>query len=437
LNGPSVGSAGARSTAGGRRGWRLVVGIVVVVLGALALAVVLTFCARAPKPGAAAGAAGHGRGGGRFAGGSGGRPPITVGIAKATFGAIPINVSALGTVTPLDTVQVQARVSGLLERVGFKEGQLVRRGQLLALIDPRPFQAALDQAKGQLAHDEAILANAELDLQRYATLHSQDSVAAQTYDTQAALVKQDEGTVVSDRAMVNTADLNLQFAHITSPVTGRVGLRQVDPGNQITANQTTPFTVVTQMDPISVVFSVPEGAIGPITRQGAAGLPVTVFDRAGGTALATGKLLTLDNLIDPTTGTVKAKAVFANTRAGLFPNQFVNVVVLVNTLEKQVVVPTTAVRHGPQGDFVWVLQANRTVKSRPVKTGPGAPETVSLASGLNQGETVITDGGDRLRENAKVILPSQRPGGQAGGGPGGGRRFHPQGGASAAAPASQ
>jgi multidrug efflux system membrane fusion protein len=198
-----------------------------------------------------------------------------------------------------------------------------------------------------------------------------------------------------------------------------VGLRQVDPGNEITANQSTPFTVVTQLDPITVVFSVPETDIAPIAAHGPAGLPVTAYDRAGGAVLGTGRLLTLDNLIDPTTGTVKAKASFGNAGGALFPNQFVNVTVLVETLHNQVVVPATAIRHGPQGDFVWVLQPGRTVKTRPVQVGPGTAETVSIVSGLAVGETVITDGGDRLRDGAKVVLPGQRGGpGQGGNGQG-------------------
>ncbi len=365
-------------------------------------------------------------------------------MAKASLGDIPITVSALGTVTPVATVQVQARVSGMFERVGFKEGQVVRKGQLLVQIDPRPFQAALDQADGQLRHDEALLADARLDLQRYATLRAEDSIAGQTYDTQAALVKQDEGTVKTDQAAVVNARLNLEFTHVTSPVSGRVGLRQVDPGNQITANQSTPFAVVTQLDPISVVFSVPETAIGPIASSGAFGLPVTAFDRAGGAVLATGRLMTLDNLIDPTTGTVKAKATFANSGGALFPNQFVNVTVLVDTLKSQVVVPAAAIRHGPQGDFVWVLRPDKTVTMRLVRVGPGTAETVSLVTGLAVGETVITDGGDRLREGAKVILPRQGPGGgqgangQGGSGRGAGGHHHRAGGpgAPAASPAA-
>ncbi len=407
--------------------WRTTRGVVVVVLLAVGLAAILTFCARQGSPGQGGpGGPGGGRaggrsgGGGRFGGGPGGRPVVTVGVAKAALGDVPITQSALGTVTPLATVNVVSRVSGMLDRVDFKEGQMVRKGQLLAQIDPRPFQVALDQANGQLLHDQALLQNAKADLARYRTLSSQDSIAAQTVDTQAALVRQDEATLVSDRAAVANAKLNLSFTRITSPVAGRIGLRQVDPGNQITANQTTPFAVVTQLDPITVVFSVPEDVIDAITRHGGSGQTVTALDRSGGATLGSGTLATLDNQIDTTTGTVKAKARFSNPGGSLFPNQFVNVVLLIDTLKNQVVVPTTATRHGPQGDFVWVLQPDRTVKARPVKVGPGTPETVSIVSGLNAGETVITDGGDRLRDGGKVVLPGKTPGGYGGRGGAGG-----------------
>ncbi|HZL01136.1 MAG TPA: efflux RND transporter periplasmic adaptor subunit [Caulobacteraceae bacterium] len=418
-----------------RPAWRTLAWIAGVIVIALVLAVVLSRCV---KSGAASGAGGargggHGGRGGSAAAGPGGRPAITVGVAKAALSDIPITVSALGSVTPVATVEIQARVAGMLDRVGFREGQVVRKGQLLAQIDPRPFQVALDQAQGTLVHDEALLADARLDLKRYGALRAQDSIAGQTYDTQAALVRQDEGTVITDRAAVANARLNLSFTRVTSPVSGRIGLRQIDPGNLITANQTTPFTVVTQLDPITVVFSVPESAIGAIATQGAAGLKATAYDRAGGAVLATGTLATLDNLIDPTTGTVKAKASFANAGGSLFPNQFVNVVLLVDTLQRQVTVPTTAVRHGPQGDYVWLLQPDKTVKSGLVKVGPGTAETVSITSGLAVGQSVITDGGDRLRDGAKVVLPGQRPAGGAAAAAGHGH--HRRGGGSGAAPA--
>ncbi|MBA3812171.1 MAG: MdtA/MuxA family multidrug efflux RND transporter periplasmic adaptor subunit [Caulobacteraceae bacterium] len=379
-----------------------------VVAAALLLAVLLTLWVRsAPhRPGRGA----HG------GGGQGGRPQVTVGVAKAVLGSVPIELSALGTVTPLATVNVNARVAGMLDTVAFREGQFVRKGQLLARIDPRPFQVVVQQAQGQLLRDQALLRNARLDLARFQTLKAQDSIAGQQVDTQAALVKQDEATVSADQAAVASAQLNLSFTQIASPVSGRVGLRQIDPGNQITANAATPIAVVTQIDPITVVFSLPQGDIPSVERQGGSGLPVTAYDRAGGTALARGTLATLDNVIDATTGTVKAKARFANGGGALFPNQFVNVVMLVDTLSNQVIVPTTATRHGPAGDFVWVLQADRTVKARPVTVGAGTAETVSIASGLNAGETVITEGGDRLREGAAVALSGQRPAGRHRGG---------------------
>ena len=342
---------------------------------------------------------------------------ITVGVATATLGDAPIDLSALGTVTPLATVNVTPRVGGMLDRVTFKEGQAVHKGQLLAQIDPRPFDVALKQAEGQLLRDQALLQTARMDLTRYQTLKAQDSISGQTYDTQAALVRQDEAVVSTDQAGVANARLNLSFTRIQSPVNGRVGLRQIDAGNQITANQATPVAVVTQIDPITVVFALPATDIAQvIAKNGGAGLAVTALDHAGGAVLARGVLATLDNQIDTTTGTVKAKALFANPGAALFPNQFVNVVLRVDTLRSQILVPTTAVRHGPQGDLAWVLQPDKTVKARPVVTGPGTAETVSIVSGLKAGEVVITDGGDRLREDAKVVLPG--PPGAGGNGAG-------------------
>ena len=395
-----------------------IAGVVVI---AVVLGLVLTFCAKSGSPGG-----GGGRGGGT--GGRGGRPATTVGIAKVIQGSIPITLSALGTVTPMATVNVNARVSGMLDSVAFREGQTVAKGQILAQIDPRPFQVALQQAQGQLLRDQALLQEARLDLARYRTLKAQDSIAGQTVDTQGALVKQDEATVSADRANVGNARLNLSFTRVTAPVSGKVGLRQIDPGNQITANAATPIAVVTQVDPITVVFSLPEENIPAVNKQGGAGLTVTAYDRAGGTVLATGTLATLDNVIDTTTGSVKAKARFANGGGALFPNQFVNVILLVDTLQNQAIVPTTAIRHGPQGDYVWVLQSDQTAMSRPVTVGPGTAETVSIVSGLKLGETVITDGGDKLKDGAAVVLPGKNPAG--GGGPGGRHRHGPGGGSS-------
>jgi len=377
-------------------------------------------------------------GGGR-GGLAGGRPPTTVGTATAVSGPIPIEQTALGTVTPLATVQVNARVSGQLVKVGFKEGQMVKKGQLLMLIDPRPYHAALQLAQATQAHDQALLADARLDLRRYATLKAQESVAGQTYDTQAALVQQDEATVKEDIANVASAKLNLEFTRVTAPVAGRAGLRQIDIGNQVVANESTPVTVITQIDPITIIFPLPEDAIRAVmAHKGGAGLPVTALDRSGGAVLAHGRLLTLDNAVNTTTGTVNGRAVFKNKDGALFPYQFVNIVLLVDTLKNQVVVPTTAVRHGPKGDFVWLLEPNKTVKQTTVVVGPGTAETVSVASGLKVGDVVITDGGDRLRDGSPVILPGQAPAGMGQGGYKG-RRHRGAGGASpsggAAAPA--
>jgi multidrug efflux system membrane fusion protein len=411
---------------------RNLAGAAVVILVAIGLAILLTYCSRSPDSGGgpASGRA-HGRGG--ASSDTGGRPQITVGVATATTGAVPIELAALGTVTPQATIHVASRVSGLLSQVRFTEGQVVRRGQILAIIDPRPFEVAVQQARATLLRDQAALESARQDLSRYQTLRAQDSIARQTYDTQVALVRQDEATVAADQAAVANARLSLSFTRVDSPVTGRVGLRQVDAGNQITANQTTPLAVVTQVNPISVVFTLPETAIGAVTRHHAGiGLPVSILDRSGGSVLAKGKLATLDNQIDTTTGTVKAKAVFDNPDGSLFPNQFVNVVLLADTLRNQVIVPATAIRHGPQSDFVWVLAGDGSVKSRPVTVGPGTAETVSIATGLKAGETVITDGGDRLRDGARVTTSQAHARGAGvdaggtgrhghGGGPGGRR----------------
>jgi len=383
-----------------RRTWRTLVGLVIVILLAIGAALLLAKCA--------AGGASSGAGGGGRRGAS-----ITVGTATATLGDVPITVTALGTVTPEATVSVTSRVTGVLNQVRFTEGQMVGRGALLAVVDPAPYQAALLQANGQLARDQASLADAQLDLKRYQTLVAQNSIAKQTLDTQAALVKQDEGVVASDRGAVATAQLNLSWTHIASPVAGRVGIRQIDAGNQIAANGATPIAIVTQIDPIDVIFAVPESSIASIVHHPnfGAGLPVTAYDRDGGQVIGQGSLATIDNVIDTTTGTVKGKARFANPSGALFPNQFVNVTVLVDTLKSQVIVPTTAIRHGPQGDFVWVLQPDKTVKLTTVTSGPGTGETTSITSGVSAGEVVITDGGDRLTDGAPVTLPNAHAGG--------------------------
>ena len=354
----------------------------------------------------------------------GGRATTTVGVAKAVLGSIPIQLDELGTVTPRATVTVTSRISGTLDKVTFREGQMVRAGQMIAEVDPRPYVIALQQAEGQLLQAQAALDNARLLLSRDRTLLAQDSIARQDVDTQAATVKQDEGVVKTDQAVVANARLNLVYCRITAPVSGRIGLRQIDVGNYVTGGSSTGVAVITEIDPIDVVFTVPEDELPAITARMRAGavLSVTAMDRTAGQTLAVGRLSTLDNQIDVSTGTVKAKAAFANPSGALFPNQFVNVRILVDTLANAVVVPASAVRHGPQGDFVWILETDKTAHMQTVKVGPSQGELASIQTGVKVGDTVITEGGDRLREGAPVVLPGQRPGpGGPGGRAGGGR----------------
>ena len=388
-----------------RPAWRTWMWIGVAVLVAIFAAVLLT-----PHPDQHS----RGRGGGGGGPGGGRNIPTTVGIATAVKGDVPITLGALGTVTPEATVTVQSQIAGTLEKVDFTEGQMVKKGQLLAEVDERPYIVALAQAQGALARDQASLANAELDLKRYQTLAKQDSVSGQQVDTQAALVKQDEGTVKTDEANIASAKLNLIYCRVIAPVSGRVGLRQVDPGNYITSASTTGVVIITQIDPIDIVFSLPEDDVSQVQARVAQGvtLQVTALDRTGAVTLAQGSLLTLDNQIDTSTGTVKAKARFANPTGVLFPNQFVNVTLLVNTLKDAVIVPTQAVRHGSKGDYVFTvdqdpLTGGNTAKMVIVKVGPADGDRTSIASGVNVGDQVITDGGDRLTDGATIFLPGQ------------------------------
>ncbi len=388
-----------------RPAWRTWMWIGVAVLVAVLAAVLLT-----PHPDQHS----RGRGGGGGGPGGGRNLPTTVGVATAVKGDVPITLGALGTVTPEATVTVQSQIAGTLEKVDFTEGQLVKKGQLLAEVDERPYIVALAQAQGALARDQASLANAELDLKRYQTLAKQDSVSGQQVDTQAALVKQDEGTVKTDEANIASAKLNLIYCHVIAPVSGRVGLRQVDPGNYVTSASTTGVVVITQIDPIDIVFSLPEDDVSQVQARVAQGvtLEVTALDRTGAVTLAQGSLLTLDNQIDTSTGTVKAKARFANPTGVLFPNQFVNITLLVNTLKDAVIVPTQAVRHGSKGDYVFTvdqdpLTGGNTAKMVIVKVGPADGDRTSIASGVNVGDQVITDGGDRLTDGGTIFLPGQ------------------------------
>ncbi len=344
----------------------------------------------------------------------GGQPkdrPVPVVAAPAAIADMPISLDALGTVTPLATVTVQTRIDGQLMQLGFREGQDVRKGDFLAEIDPRPYQIALEQAQAQLAKDQAQLKNAEVDVNRYRQLIAEDSIARQTLDTQEALVRQYRAQVQLDQAEVDNARLNLDYTRIVSPIDGRVGLRVVDVGNYIRTSDTDGLVVITQMHPITVVFTVPEDKLPMVLarQQRPLAVPVTAFDRSGDKQIATGTLATIDNKIDSTTGTVKMKAMFANNDERLYPNQFVNVRLIVDTLKGITVVPAGAVQRGASGAYVYVVEAGGTVAVRPVTPGVSDGTQTQITAGLAAGEQVVIDGVDRLREGSKVTLPATSP----------------------------
>jgi multidrug efflux system membrane fusion protein len=338
--------------------------------------------------------------------------PMAVSVAAVSSGDIVVRIPGLGAVTPLATVTVRTQISGQLQKIAFTEGEVVHEGAFIAQIDPRPYQAALDQMKANLHRDQALLADARLDLKRYQDLIEQDSIAQQQLDTQKSLVAQYEGTVAGDEAQINTAALNLQYTHIVSPVTGRVGLRQVDQGNYVTPTDANGIVVITQLQPITAIFSIPEDFVPAIVRSlhDGATLTVEAYDRSNSNELAVGKLLTLDNEIDATTGTIKLRALFDNKDGLLFPNQFVNVQLISNVLHKQIVMPNAAVHRGAPngvvGTFVYLVKADSTVAVRPVTLGTVDGERVAVLSGLAPGDLVVTDGGDKLRDGATVMLPA-------------------------------
>jgi membrane fusion protein, multidrug efflux system len=341
--------------------------------------------------------------------------PVSVSVATAVSGDVQVNIPALGTVTPLATVTVRTQIIGTLQRIFFTEGQFVHQGDALAQIDPRPYEAALQQMEGNLKRDQALLADARLDLTRYENLVKEDSIAQQQLDTQRALVDQYVGTIEADEGQVKTAQVNLVYTHITAPVTGRVGLRQVDQGNYVTPGDTNGIVLLNQLQPITVIFTIPEDNVPAVMKRLHAGATLTVgaFDRTNATKIADGNLLTVDNSIDVTTGTVKLRAQFDNADSALFPNQFVNVQLLVDVLHDQVIMPNAAVRRGaPNGvttTFVYLVNPDRTVSVRPVTLGVVDGEKVAVTAGLKPGEVVVTEGGDRLREGAQVLLPSSAP----------------------------
>ncbi|MGB3581945.1 MAG: MdtA/MuxA family multidrug efflux RND transporter periplasmic adaptor subunit, partial [Roseiarcus sp.] len=346
-----------------------------------------------------------------------GQPPQTVRVAPVTLGDMPLTIDALGTVTPFETVTIRTQIAGNLQEVGFTEGQIVKKGDFLAQIDPRPYEAALAQAQGQLAKDTALLGQAQSDLARYQQLAKQDSIAQQQVADQIALVAQDKAAITTDQAMVKTAELNVAYTHIVSPVTGRVGLRLVDPGNYLQPSDTTGIVVITQIDPISVVFTTPEDNLPRISARlnSGAELKVTVLDRDNVSALATGTLTTYDSQIDVTTGTIRMRATFANPNSVLFPQQFVNVRLLVDTMTGATLAPNPAIQLGASGNFVYLLNDNSTVAKRDIVTGPGDGKRTVITSGLKVGDKVVIDGVDRLRDGAtvKVVDSPASPGAQA------------------------
>ncbi|MGH6819328.1 MAG: efflux RND transporter periplasmic adaptor subunit, partial [Methylocella sp.] len=331
--------------------------------------------------------------------------PQPVGVATVGTGDIKVVVTALGTVTPIATVTVKSQVNGQLLEVAFKEGQLVKKGDFLAQIDPRPFQLTEAQLEGQLVHDQGLLDQARKNLARFQSLLKQDSIARQQAEDQAFIVKQYEGTVKTDQAQIDMQKLNLIYAHIVSPIDGRVGLRLVDAGNYVQTSDSG-LAVITQLHPISVIFVVPEDGIPPIMAAISAGtaLEVTAYDRANVTPLSVGKVKALDSQIDPTTGTLKLRAYFDNLDDKLFPNQFVNARLLIKSLRGAVTVPSRAVQHGAPGTYVYVVGADDTVSARAVDLGPLDGAMFAVNAGLSPGDRVVVDGADRLRDGAKVLV---------------------------------
>jgi len=332
-------------------------------------------------------------------------PGIQVSAVKATEGSIDVILDALGIVTPTYTAILTSRVTGELTEVHYNEGQIVKKGDLLAVIDPRPYEAAVMQAKGQLDKDQATLKNAEIDLTRYKNAFAQHAVTEQQVATQEATVEQDRGTIQVDQANLNVAQLNVEYTKIVSPIDGRVGLRALDPGNMVTANSTTPLATVTQLQPITVIFTLAEDEIGEVAdgMKGGPPLQVQALDRTQDHVLATGQLITLDNQINPTTGTVRGRANFANQHLELYPNQFVNARVRVKTIDHVILIPTAAIQHNNDQAYVYVIGPDGKAQSKPVKVTVTEDDRASV-TGINAGDQVITDGFDKLQNGSKVVL---------------------------------
>jgi len=344
------------------------------------------------------------------------RPSATVAFAEVKRADVPLRLQALGTVVPLAVATVRPQVSGVLSEIFYQEGQLVKRGDPLVEIDPRPFRLALEQARGQLLQNQAALVNAKVILERDQVLLAQDSIAQQEVQTQEATVAQLEAAVAADRAAVGTAQLNLSYSKVTAPIDGRVGLRPVDVGNYVSTSDTTGIATITQLAPIDVTFALPSDTVTSIQQRVSTGatLPTTVLDRSRTLVLGEGTFLTLDNQIDSATGTIRAKARFDNAKGTLFPNQFVNVQLQLDTLGNALVVPANAIRHGSKGEFVYVVAKDNTARVRMIKTGPATDEMMTVTAGLNAGERVVTEGGDRLTDGSAVRLPGAGGAGRTG-----------------------
>jgi membrane fusion protein, multidrug efflux system len=383
------------------------------------------------------------KGGGGGGGGGGGRAaasgPVPVVVTKVTRSSVPVYLNGLGNVSPFYNVVVKSRVDGQLMKLHFNEGDLVKEGQLLIEIDPRPYQVQLDMVEATLARDQALLANAKLDLNRYQGLVKTNSIPTQQLDTQTALVAQYEATVKQDLANIGNAKLQLDYSKVAAPITGVVGLRLVDPGNIVHASDPGGMITITQLQPISVLFTIPEDNLPQVTQKLRAGahLPVDAYNRDNSKKLASGMLLTLDNQIDSTTGTSKLKAVFDNKDNALFPQQFVNISVLVDTLTNQLIVPNVAVQNGQQGTFVYVVDEDSTVHLKPVQVGITTAASADILSGISDGDRVVVDGTDRLIEGATVRVrkageldnpPGYDPGRGGRGGKKGGKGKKGQGG---------
>jgi multidrug efflux system membrane fusion protein len=332
--------------------------------------------------------------------------PLPVVALPAVKGDLNVYLSGLGTVTPLANVTVRTQISGVLMQINFKEGQMVNKGDLLVVIDPRPYQVALEQAQGQLQQAQAQLKEAQVDLGRYETLAQQDSIAKQQVDSQRALVSQYQGLVVTDQAAIDSAKLNLTYCHVVAPVTGRVGLRQVDAGNYVTPSDANGLVVLTEVKPMSVLFTLPEDNVPEVIARLHAGstLPVEAYDRSLSTKLASGTLSTIDNQVDTTTGTFKLRAIFANEDESLFPQQFVNIKLLLDVARGATIISTSAIERGQQGTFVYLVKPDDTVTATPVTLGPVDGEHVVVLSGLAVGDLVVVDGADKLKEGMQVVV---------------------------------